>query len=136
MDKPGLAAAGAPAEEPALPVAEPAGAEEAAPTRPPHEPQKVVPSATVAPHFPQKAIVNLLSKLKIRAHTGRTIARPGLAGRVFLIACGEAALAGATGEARKSYEEFLRYWKGADADLPLLKEAKLQFAKLGLPSPQ
>jgi hypothetical protein len=45
-------------------------------------------------------------------------------------------MSGATGEARKSYEEFLRYWKEADADLPLLKKARAEFVKLSLPAPQ
>ena len=32
--------------------------------------------------------------------------------------------------ARKSYQDFLAMWKGADPDIPLLQEAKSEYAKL------
>jgi eukaryotic-like serine/threonine-protein kinase len=32
--------------------------------------------------------------------------------------------------ARKSYEDFLALWKDADPDIPILKEAKAEYAKL------
>jgi hypothetical protein len=32
--------------------------------------------------------------------------------------------------ARKSYEEFLTLWKDADLDVPILRQAKSEFAKL------
>jgi hypothetical protein len=32
--------------------------------------------------------------------------------------------------ARKSYEEFLNIWKDADADLPLYRQAKAEYAQL------
>lgn len=35
--------------------------------------------------------------------------------------------------APKSYDEFLRMWKDADPDLPVLAEAKREFAALGAP---
>jgi hypothetical protein len=36
-----------------------------------------------------------------------------------------------TAEARKSYESFFELWKEADPDLPLLVEARTEYAKLG-----
>jgi tetratricopeptide (TPR) repeat protein len=39
-------------------------------------------------------------------------------------------LQGDTAQARKSYEEFFALWKNADADLPVLIEAKKEFEKL------
>ena len=41
-----------------------------------------------------------------------------------------AALAGDTTKARKSYQDFLALWKDADADLPVLIEAKKEYEKL------
>ena len=40
------------------------------------------------------------------------------------------ALLGDSANARSSYQEFFRLWKNADPDLPTLKQAKLEFAKL------
>ena len=39
-------------------------------------------------------------------------------------------LMGDNASARKSYEEFLTIWKGADADLPVYQQAKAEYAKL------
>jgi eukaryotic-like serine/threonine-protein kinase len=33
-------------------------------------------------------------------------------------------------EAKKAYQDFLATWKDADAGIPLLKEAKAEYAKL------
>jgi len=41
-----------------------------------------------------------------------------------------AVLQGDTTQARKSYQEFLSLWKGADSDLPVLIEAKKEYEKL------
>jgi hypothetical protein len=35
-----------------------------------------------------------------------------------------------TAKARKSYQDFLALWKDADADLPILIEAKREYARL------
>ena len=35
-----------------------------------------------------------------------------------------------TGKARAAYQEFLALWKDADTDIPILKEAKAEYAKL------
>jgi serine/threonine protein kinase/tetratricopeptide (TPR) repeat protein len=40
------------------------------------------------------------------------------------------ALAGDTAAARKSYQDFLTLWKDADPDIPVLKQAKSEYAKL------
>ena len=40
------------------------------------------------------------------------------------------AMQGDTGKAKAAYQEFLGIWKDADPDLPILKEAKAEFAKL------
>jgi hypothetical protein len=41
-----------------------------------------------------------------------------------------AALTGDTAKSRKAYEEFLGLWKDADPDLPVLRDAKREFARL------
>jgi len=33
-------------------------------------------------------------------------------------------------EARAAYQDFLTLWKNADPDIPILKEAKAEYAKL------
>ena len=40
------------------------------------------------------------------------------------------ALVGDGNAARKSYEDFLTLWKDADADLPIYKTAKAEYADL------
>ena len=40
------------------------------------------------------------------------------------------AMTGDTAKARAAYQDFLVLWKDADADLPILKEAKAEYAKL------
>ena len=40
------------------------------------------------------------------------------------------ALSGDTTRARASYETFLTLWKDADADIPILKSAKAEYARL------
>jgi len=50
------------------------------------------------------------------------LARLGL-GRAY-------ALQGNTAEARAAYQDFLTIWKDADPDIPILKEAKAEYAKL------
>ena len=50
------------------------------------------------------------------------LARLGL-GRAY-------ALQGDTAKARAAYQDFLTLWKDADPDVPILKEAKAEYAKL------
>ena len=40
------------------------------------------------------------------------------------------AMAGDTAKAKTAYQDFLTLWKDADPDIPILKEAKAEFAKL------
>jgi hypothetical protein len=40
-----------------------------------------------------------------------------------------AALTGDTAESRAAYEQFFKLWKSADADLPILIEAKKEYEK-------
>jgi predicted Zn-dependent protease len=40
------------------------------------------------------------------------------------------AMAGDTAKARTAYQDFLTLWKDADPDIPILKEAKAEYAKL------
>jgi len=35
-----------------------------------------------------------------------------------------------TAKARAAYEDFLKLWKDADSDIPILKQAKAEYAKL------
>ena len=39
-------------------------------------------------------------------------------------------LQGDTAKARAAYQDFLTLWKGADQDIPVLKQAKAEYAKL------
>jgi hypothetical protein len=34
-------------------------------------------------------------------------------------------------ESRKAYDEFFKTWKDADADIPIVREAKIEYKKLG-----
>ena len=40
------------------------------------------------------------------------------------------AVAGDTAQAKSAYQDFLNLWKDADPDIPILKEAKAEYAKL------
>ena len=40
------------------------------------------------------------------------------------------ALSGDKAKAKTAYHDFLMLWKDADADIPILKEAKTEYAKL------
>jgi hypothetical protein len=40
------------------------------------------------------------------------------------------ALAGEAAKARAGYQDFLSLWKDADPDIPILKQAKAEYAKL------
>ena len=59
----------------------------------------------------------------------------------FMLACPLGALAhlglarsyvfqGDSSKARAAYREFFALWKGADADVPILKQAKAEYTKL------
>jgi hypothetical protein len=40
------------------------------------------------------------------------------------------AVQGESAKARTAYQDFLALWKDADPDIPILKEAKAEYAKL------
>jgi hypothetical protein len=40
------------------------------------------------------------------------------------------AMAGDKGRAKIAYQDFLTLWKGADPDIPVLKQAKAEYAEL------
>ena len=40
------------------------------------------------------------------------------------------ALAGDTAKAKKAFQDFFELWKDADPDIPVLKQAKVEYAKL------
>jgi eukaryotic-like serine/threonine-protein kinase len=39
-------------------------------------------------------------------------------------------MTGDTAKARAAYQDFLTLWKNADPDIPILKEAKAEYAKM------
>ena len=39
-------------------------------------------------------------------------------------------MSGDTAKAKAAYQDFLAFWKDADPDVPILKEAKAEYAKL------
>jgi hypothetical protein len=51
-----------------------------------------------------------------------SLARLGL-GRAYV-------LQGNTAQAKAAYQDFLNLWKDADPDIPILKQAKTEYAKL------
>jgi eukaryotic-like serine/threonine-protein kinase len=66
---------------------------------------------------------------KILDHTG--ILGNFVTGALAHLQFGRAkALAGDTAAARKSYQDFFTLWKDADPDVPILKEARSEYAKL------
>jgi eukaryotic-like serine/threonine-protein kinase len=40
------------------------------------------------------------------------------------------AVQGDTNKAKTAYQDFLAYWKDADSDVPLLRQAKAEYAKI------
>ncbi len=66
---------------------------------------------------------------KMLDHPGLMFSDPAMA--MARLQLGRAlAKAGDLARARKSYEDLLKLWKNADSDLPILKQAKVEYAKL------
>jgi serine/threonine protein kinase/tetratricopeptide (TPR) repeat protein len=66
---------------------------------------------------------------KILDHSGVVLNEP--IGALAQLGLGRAyALAGDSGKARTAYQDFLALWKNADPDVPILKQAKAEYAKL------
>jgi hypothetical protein len=62
-------------------------------------------------------------------HRGVTVNFP--LGALAHLGLGRAyALSGNTAKAKAAYQDFFGLWKDADPDIPLLKEAKAEYAKL------
>ncbi len=66
---------------------------------------------------------------KILDHRGIVVADP--IGALARLQMGRAfALAGDTGKAVTAYQDFLSLWKNADTDIPILVQAKAEYARL------
>ena len=66
---------------------------------------------------------------KILDHRGIVVSDPvGALARLQLARA--FALSGDTAKAKSAYQDFLTLWKDADSDIPVLKQAKAEFAKL------
>jgi eukaryotic-like serine/threonine-protein kinase len=66
---------------------------------------------------------------RILDHLGITVNFP--TGALARLGLGRAyAMSGDKDKARAAYQQFLTLWKDADADIPILKEAKAEYAKL------
>jgi eukaryotic-like serine/threonine-protein kinase len=66
---------------------------------------------------------------KILDHTGLVVNEP--IGALAHLQLGRAyAMTGDTAKAKGAYQDFLGLWKDADPDIPILKEAKAEYAKL------
>jgi len=66
---------------------------------------------------------------KILDHRGIVVNSP--IGALAHLQLGRAfVMQGDTAKARAAYKDFLALWKDADPDIPILKEAKVEYAKL------
>jgi eukaryotic-like serine/threonine-protein kinase len=66
---------------------------------------------------------------KILDHRGIVLNQP--IGALAHLQLGRAyAMAGDTAKAKSAYQDFLTLWKDADPDIPILKQAKAEYAKL------
>jgi len=66
---------------------------------------------------------------KILDHRGIVVSDP--IGALARLQLGRAlALSGAKSKAKAAYQDFLSLWKNADSDIPILKQAKAEYAKL------
>jgi eukaryotic-like serine/threonine-protein kinase len=66
---------------------------------------------------------------KFRDHSG-TVQNFPLGALARLQLARAYAVSGDTAKAKIAYQDFLTLWKGADPDIPILKEAKTEYAKL------
>jgi eukaryotic-like serine/threonine-protein kinase len=67
--------------------------------------------------------------LKILNHRGIVVT--DAIGALAYVQLGRAySLQGDTAKARAAYQDFLSLWKDADPDIPILKQAKTEYAKL------
>ncbi len=90
------------------------------------------------------ALMWLRGEVYLGSHQGREatvqfqkiLGHPGLVGNTIVgplarLGLGRAyALSGDTKQARDAYQDFLTLWKDADPDIPILKQATAEYAKL------
>jgi len=82
--------------------------------------------AYLAAHQASEAAVEFQ---KILDHRGIVVNEP--IGVLALLQLGRAyAMQGDTAKAKAAYQDFLTLWKDADSDIPVLKQAKTEYAKL------
>jgi len=83
-------------------------------------------TAYLAAHQGSEAVAEFQKIIDHPGVTVNSIIRP-----VAFLGVGRAyAMQGDTAKARAAYQDFLTLWKGADPDIPILKEAKAEYAKL------
>jgi hypothetical protein len=78
-------------------------------------------------HQPNKASAEFQKILDHRS-LGRSIAP--LYSLAYIGLARSASLAGDAAKARSAYQDFFALWKDADPDIPILKQAKADYAKL------
>jgi Tfp pilus assembly protein PilF len=66
---------------------------------------------------------------KILDHRGIMVGDP-VSAVAYLGLARAYAIEGDTAKAKAAYEDFLALWKDADPDIPILKQAKAEYAKL------
>lgn len=66
---------------------------------------------------------------KILDHPGVALNEP-IGALAHLQIARASALAGEKDRSRTAYQDFLNLWKDADPDLPILKQAKVEYARL------
>ena len=82
------------------------------------------------------ALLELKEGKGATAEFQKILVRPGIvandtAGALAYVGLGRAyTLTGETAKARAAYQDFFALWKNADPEIPILKEAKAEYAKL------
>jgi hypothetical protein len=77
----------------------------------------------------EKEVTRLLEADQILVHPGVVLNEP-IAALAHLGLARAKVLAGDTEKARAGYHDFLTLWKDAGPDIPILKQAKAEYAKL------
>ena len=83
--------------------------------------------AYLANHQPQEAITEFLAAIKLRPLPFPPLPDPWIA-QVYLARA--YAMQGEKEKARSAYQDFFTLWKDADPDIPLLQQAKAEYAKI------
>ena len=86
--------------------------------------------------YAEKPIWLHTTGLRLGAEFQRTLDTPGMSLNEPIAALAHLGMAraivelGDANKARSAYEDFLTLWKNADADVPILRQAKSEYAKL------